>query len=116
MVEITINGRNLHEVRMPLMPHAPGIISSLSYPKERMRISENENEILIQIPSFLTLELLRQGILLMEKSFELGIRGKSKGKFTVVDLSYPTEPGNELINIRVRKVLQPLAAKQRVKA
>ena len=115
MVEIVINGRKLHEVRMPLQPHAPGVVCSLSYPKERMRLSENENEILLQVPSFLTLEIVRQGILPMEKSFELGIGGKSRGKFTVVELSYPTEPGDELINIRIGKVLQPLAAKQRVK-
>ena len=54
-----------------------------------MQISENEYDILLQVPSFLVLELFRQAILPMGSgSFELGICGENRGTFVVADLLF----------------------------
>lgn len=104
MVEIEINGTGLHEIGMPLEAHTPGVIATLRYSKERMRISEEGDDLLLEIPSFLLLELFRQNVLPLEKSpFQLSLGGKSRGSFIIEDLRYPSETGGELIKIKVRK-------------
>ena len=104
MVEIEINGARLHEIGMPLEPHTPGVIATLRYPKERMRISEEGDDLLLEIPSFLLLELFRQNVLPLEKApFQLSLGGRNKGSFIIEDLRYPSEPGGELIKVKVRK-------------
>lgn len=104
MVEIEINGKNLDEIGIPLEPHTVGVIATLRYPKERMRVSEDGEDFLLEIPAFLTLELFRQSILSLDNTpFQLSIGGRNRGRFIVEDIRYPSEPGRELIKIKIQK-------------
>jgi hypothetical protein len=38
-IGIAINGKKLHEVRMPLEPRCEGVVSFLAFPKTRFRFS-----------------------------------------------------------------------------
>jgi hypothetical protein len=106
MVEIGINGKNLSDVEMLLEPYHPNTISKMRYPKERVKISENGNDLTLQIPAFLILELFRQKIIPMDSApFLLSTSGKNRGNYIITDLRYPTEPGSELVKIKIKKVL-----------
>jgi len=93
---IAINGQKLHEVRMPMESHHKGVVSSLCYPKERIRFSLEGNMLRLAIPPLLGMELYRSGLLPQnpECPVRIAIGGRPKGQFTVVDVRYPGGVGS----------------------
>ena len=68
-------------------------------------MAQDGDEVLLEIPSFLLLELFRQKILPMDDlPFSLRIGGKKDGRYLVTDLRYPTEVGSDLIKVKLRRV------------
>ena len=63
MQGIAINGTMLHEVRMLMEPYQQGAVSSLVYPKSRIRFTSEGQEIRLWFPAMLALELYRSGTL-----------------------------------------------------
>jgi hypothetical protein len=91
MKGISVNGKNLHEVRMFTVPYDQGMVSYLSYPKNRIGLMEDHQEIILTIPPLLAIELYRAKILPQdeEKSFPVHVSGKKIGTYRVVDFRYP---------------------------
>jgi len=92
---IAINGRKLHEVRMPLEPYRNGVVSSLLYPKTRIKFSLEEDTLRLAIPPLLGMELYRSGILPQdtETPVTIVIGGRHKGQFMVIDVRYAGHGG-----------------------
>ncbi len=90
---------------MLLVPYNIGTVSYLQYPKHRINYKTTENEVVLEIPSMLTLELFRKGILSSDKDAEiaLSISGKKIGKYIIDDFRYP-KTHNDVITIKFRKV------------
>lgn len=103
MKSISINGQKLHEVRMLLQPYGNNTISYLQYPKHRIIYGVDENTVVIKIPSMLSLELFRIGILTPNKNDEIkiSISGKSIGKYVIDDFRYPKDH-SDIITIKFK--------------
>jgi hypothetical protein len=54
---IAINGKRLDEVRMPVEPHDPRVVSYLTYPASQLRFSRGEGAISLVVPAYLAVEL-----------------------------------------------------------
>ena len=63
MQGISIKGHKLHEIRMPMLPYSAGVLSFLQYPKHRIQLEYQDNDLILMVPGFLALELYHQGIL-----------------------------------------------------
>ncbi|MBF0235590.1 MAG: hypothetical protein HQK62_09950 [Desulfamplus sp.] len=89
---ISINGRYLHELRMPLVPYKNiNSVVSLSYPKNRILFEQyGEGMLKLTIPSLLALEMYRVGLLPQDanNAFSVSISGKPIGNYKVVDFLY----------------------------
>lgn len=96
MQGIAIKGMMLHEVRMPMEPYQKGTVSSLSYPKSRIRFVVEGAKIRLSFPAMLALELYRSGILPQDvkEEFSVTISGKKVGNYRVVDFRYPGASGS----------------------
>jgi len=94
-VGFAINGQKLHEVQMPLEPHCKGVVSSLTYPKTRLKFSLEEDTLRLAIPPLLGMELYRSGVLPqdLETPVTIAIGGRRRGQFTEVDVRYPGHVG-----------------------
>ena len=85
---IAINGTRLDEVRMPVEPYDPGVVSSLSYPMSQIRFSQDGGKICLVVPAYLSVELYRIGILPQDINtpVEISISGRSAGRYVVSDV------------------------------
>jgi hypothetical protein len=92
---IAINGQKLHEVTMPQEPYYNGVVTSLRYPKSRIKFSLEEDTLRLAIPPLLGIELYRSGVLPQdpEAPVLIAIGGRRKGQFTVIDVRYPGHGG-----------------------
>ncbi len=100
-VGITINGQKLHEMHMPTEPHCEGVVSSLAYPKTRIKASLEGDTLRLAIPPLLGMELYRSGVLPQESQtpVTITIGGRPKGRFTVGDVRYPGHGGGISDNV-----------------
>ena len=91
---IAINGKRLDEVRMPLIPWSDGVVSYLSYPKSRLKISLEEGTLRLGVPLALGMELYRSGVLPQDSQAAVivVIGGRRRGRFVVADVRYPQSP------------------------
>jgi hypothetical protein len=96
MQGIAINGTMLHEVRMLMEPYQKGTVSSLVYPKSRIRFTREGQEIRLWFPAMLALELYRSGTLPQnaKEEFSVSISGKKVGNYRVIDFRYPGASGS----------------------
>jgi hypothetical protein len=101
MQGIAINGTMLHEVRMLMEPYQNGIVSSLGYPKSRIRFTTEGQEIRLWFPAMLALELYRSGTLPQDanEEFSVSISGKNLGNYRVIDFRYPGAGGSHIDDI-----------------
>jgi hypothetical protein len=93
MKGISINGKKLHEIMMPLVQYEKcSSLVSMRYPKSCIFFEQKaEGELKLKIPSNLALEMYRVGILPQDKNhyFPVSISGKSVGNYKVIDFLYP---------------------------
>lgn len=91
MKSLSINGQKLHEVEMLLVPYNSSTVSYLRYPKHRIIFKATETTVVVEIPSMLTLELFRKGVLTPDENAEiiLSVSGRKIGKYVVEDFRYP---------------------------
>lgn len=96
MKSLSINGHMLHKIQMLLEPYSNGVVTLLQYPKHRIQYEQNENEVVLRIPSMLALELYRKGILSADEDSEvvLGISGRKIGNYAVDDFRYSNDHSN----------------------
>ena len=96
MQGIAINGTMLHEVRMLMEPYQNGTVSSLLYPKSRIRFTTEGQEIHLWFPAMLGLELYRSGTLPQDakEEFSVSVSGKKIGNYRVIDFRYPGASGS----------------------
>ncbi len=98
MKSISINGKKLHELLLPLVPYKNcNSIASLQYPKHRIFFEQAGGSVLrLSVPSNLALEMYRVGILPQDisHSFPVRISGKSVGKYKIVEFLYPNSTNN----------------------
>jgi hypothetical protein len=93
MKGISINGKKLHEIMLPLQPYNNcNSVVSQCYPKNRIIFDQQEGGILsLTLPSKLALEMYRVGVFPQDgnESFPVSISGKSVGNYTVEAFVYP---------------------------
>ena len=92
MKGISINGKKLHEIMMPLVPYENcSSIASLRYPKQRIQFELNDELLKLTVPSKLALEMYRVGILPQDETldFPVSVSGESIGNYKVVKFLYP---------------------------
>ena len=99
MKGISINGKKLHEIMLPLQPYDNcSSVISLCYPKSRIIFNQQEGGLLnLIIPSKLALEMYRIGVLPQDadESFPVSISGKSVGNYSVGTFVYPNNSVHE---------------------
>jgi len=92
MKGISINGKKLHEIMMPLVPYenCNSVVSS-RYPKNRIEYTLSEDLLELVVPSKLALEMYRNGILPQDESqvFPVRVSGKLIGDYKVIGFLYP---------------------------
>ncbi len=108
MKGISINGKKLHELTMPLVPYENcNSVVLLRYPKNRISFEQSEGGVLrLTIPSNLALEMYRIGILPQDTSriFPVSISGKSVGNYKIADFLYPNSSGHDdIVFIKLQK-------------
>lgn len=92
MKGISINGKKLHEIMMPVVPYANcNSVITQCYPKNRIEFIINKGILKLTVPSNLALEMYRISILPQEKNntFPISISGKSIGNYMVTKFLYP---------------------------
>ena len=92
MKGISINGKKLHEIRMPVVPYEnSNSIVLQSYPKQRIKFELCDDLLKLTVPSTLALEMYRVGVLPQDESqdFPVHVSGKSIGNYKVVKFLYP---------------------------
>ena len=105
MKGISINKHKLHKVQMLLEPYSSGAIAHLLYPKHRITFEQENDRVILRIPSFLATELYRRAILPqnVNESVSIEVSGKRIGRFCVVDFRYPNDH-SEMVKITFKKV------------
>jgi hypothetical protein len=100
-LEVAINGKKLHKIRLPLVSHRPGVIEALSYPTTQFRYALEGDVLRLAIPHRLGMELYRTGVLPQnpELPVKITIGDQIRGRFRVIDVRYAGattyEPGAE---------------------
>ena len=92
MKGISINGKKLHEIKMPLVPYENcNSVVSLCYPKQRIEFELYDDLLKLTVPSKLALEMYRVGVLPQDESLDypVSVSGKSIGNYKVVKFLYP---------------------------
>ena len=92
MKGISINGKKLHEIMMPVVPYENcNSIVSQGYPKQRIKFELYDEVLNLTVPSTLALEMYRVGVLPQDESlaFPVSVSGKSIGNYKVVKFMYP---------------------------
>ena len=98
MKGISINGKKLHEITMPLVPYENcNSVVSQRYPKSRIVFIPCEKQLKLVLPSKLALEMYRVGVLPQDASqvFPVSISGKSIGHYNVVGFLYPNSGSHD---------------------
>jgi hypothetical protein len=98
MKGISINGKKLHEIRMPVVPYENcNSIVSQSYPKQRIKFELYDDQLKLIVPSKLALEMYRVGVLPQDESlgFPVSVSGKSVGNYKVVKFLYPNSGAHD---------------------
>ena len=90
MTKITINGRNLQEIKMRLKGETRYGISYLSYPEHRTKAETKENEAVLQVPPLLAIALYHE-IFRKEKEISVKVKNKDLGMFNLKEIKYPDE-------------------------
>jgi hypothetical protein len=90
---------------MLLQPYGNNTISYLQYPKHRIGYVIDENTIVIKLPSMLSLELFRTGVLTPDRNeqIKISISGKSIGKYVIDDFRYPKDH-SDIITIKFKRI------------
>jgi hypothetical protein len=109
---ITINGKRLHEVRMPLKSGSDRVVSYMSYPTSRFKASLEGGTLRLGIPLALGMELYRSGVLPQDTQATVIVAiGEGRGqRFVVADVRYP-ESSSDPVMFTLERVRTP---KQRV--
>jgi hypothetical protein len=105
MKGISINGKKLHKVMMPLVPYSnSNSVVSLCYPKHRIEFEQQQDLATLIVPTKLAVEIYRVGILPQDESqeFSISISGKTIGCFKVIKFLYPNNHDDNVI-IRLHK-------------
>ena len=92
MKGISINGKKLHEIRMPVVPYENcNSIVLQGYPKQRIKFELHDDQLKLTVPALLALEMYRIGILPQDESqdFPVSVSGKSIGNYKIVKFLYP---------------------------
>jgi hypothetical protein len=92
MKGISINGKKLHEIKMPVVPYENcNSIVSQSYPKQGIKFEFHDELLKLTVPSLLALEMYRVGVLPQDESLDypVHVNGKSIGNYKVVKFLYP---------------------------
>jgi hypothetical protein len=92
MKGISINGKKLHEIKMPVVPYENcSSVVSQSYPKQRIKFELYDDQLKLIVPSKLALEMYRVGVLPQDESLDypVHVNGKSIGNYKVVKFLYP---------------------------
>jgi len=98
MEGISINGKKLHEIMMPLVPYKNcNSVVSQCYPKQRIELKLYDELLKLTVPSKLALEMYRVGILPQDESldFPVSVGGKSIGNYKVVKFLYPNSSAHD---------------------
>lgn len=98
MKGISINGKKLHEIMMPLVPYENcNSVVSQSYPKQRIDFEYYDDQLKLTVPSKLALEMYRVGILPQDESldFPVSVSGKSIRNYKVVKFLYPNRGAHD---------------------
>lgn len=105
MKGIEINGEKLHEVGMHLEPDWPGTMMTLRYPKSRIHYVFGNEDLLIEVPALLAVELYRKGVLPQSKDTPITVKesGKPKGSYSIQTVIYPKDPGKDTVRITFQK-------------
>lgn len=107
---IAINGIRLDEVRLPMKPHTKGVLSSLSYPMQEIRITQEDRGLCLVVPAYLAVELYRAGILPQDANLpvEISIGGLPAGWYLVHDVRYPDSSDSPFgeVTLTLARVLQ----------
>ena len=114
MQGIAINGTMLHEVRMLMEPYQKGTVSSLVYPKSRIRFTSEGQEMRLWFPTMLALQLYRSGTLPQDakEEFSVSVSGKKVGNYRVIDFRYPGANGSHSEDILMVLAKVGLASSQ----
>jgi hypothetical protein len=93
MKGISINGKKLHEIMLPLQPYNNcSSVVSQRYPKSRIIFNQQEGGLLsLTVPVKLALEMYRIGVIPQDEKerFPVSISGKSVGNYSVGTFVYP---------------------------
>jgi hypothetical protein len=107
MKGISINGKKLHEIMMPLLPYENcSSVASQRYPKQHIEFELNGELLKLTVPSKLALEMYRVGILPQDENldFPVSVSGESIGKYKVVKLLYPNSGAhNDIVFITLHQ-------------
>lgn len=90
MTQITIDGKNLHEIKMRLKGEHSGSICYLSYPEHRIKAKVEKNSIILLVPPLLAIALYHL-IFQNKKEVQIKVKNKERGLLQIVDLKYPDE-------------------------
>jgi hypothetical protein len=96
-LEVAINGKKLHKIRLPLVSHRPGVVEALSYPTTQFRYALDGDVLRLAVPHRLGMELYRTGVLPQnpELPVKITIGDQIRGRFRVVDVRYAAATGYE---------------------
>ena len=91
---------------MRLEPYNPGTISTLKYPVTRIDHKFSEGQLLIEIPSFLAVELYRKGTLPQKQDTPVAVKldGTPIGSFLIKDVIYPNDTAKNSIQFKLAKL------------
>jgi hypothetical protein len=105
MKSLSINGHNLHEVEMLLVPYNNDTVAYLRYPKHRI-MYEIIDVVTLKIPSMLALELFRQGVLSQTQDAKIfiGVSGKKIGSYFIDDFRYPNNHSDTITIVFKKKL------------
>ena len=104
--EIDINGNLLHEVGMRLVPHSPKVISTLMFPMTRINHNFSGETLLIEVPSFLAVELYRNETIPQKQDTPVVVKldGIHIGSFLIQDVIYPNDTAKNSIRFKFVKL------------
>lgn len=92
-------------VRLDIEPHSPSTISTLKYPMTRIAHNFCEELLLIEIPSFLAVELYRKGTFPQKQDTPIAVKldGIPIGLFLIQDVIYPNDIAKNTIQFKLSK-------------
>lgn len=103
---VEINGELLHEVGMRLEPYSPNTNATLKFPMTRIDHNFYETKLLIEIPSFLAVELYRKGTFPQKQDTPITVKldGIPIGSFFIQEVIYPNDVAKNSIQFKLAKL------------